>query len=55
VEEWIAGKGPDRVRQEFDPDFTGMRPRAVNNAYAMEPGGKSLGEVALERGLWAEQ
>ena len=55
VEEWTASKGPDRVRQVLDPDFKGMRPRAVNNAYALEPAGKSLGEVALEQGLWAEQ
>jgi len=55
LEEWTASKGPDRVHQVLDPDFTGMRPRAVNNAYAKEPGGKSLGEVALEQGLWTEQ
>jgi len=52
VEELTASKARDRVRQELEPDFKQLRPRAVNDSFSIEPGGKTLGELAVEKELW---
>jgi hypothetical protein len=52
VEELAASRARDRVRQELDPSFKQLRPRTVIDSFSMEPGGKTLGEIATERGLW---
>jgi hypothetical protein len=52
VEELAPSRARDRVRQELDPDFRQLRPRTVIDSFSIEPGGKTLGEIATERGLW---
>jgi hypothetical protein len=52
AEELLASKAPDRVRRELDPDFTGDRARAVNDAFSREPGGETLGALAVKESLW---
>lgn len=55
AEDLIPSKTPDRVRQLLDPSFTTPRARAVNDAFALEPGGASLGALAVEKGVWSEE
>ena len=52
VEELPASKARDRVRQELEPEFKQLRPRAVNDSFSVEPEGKTLGELAEEKELW---
>ena len=52
-EELPASKARDRVMQILDPAFTRLKARAVNDAFSIEPGGKTLGEMAAELKLWA--
>jgi len=44
----------DAIRRHIDPEFHGDRYRGVHSRFALEPGGKSLGELALECGAWNE-
>ncbi len=52
VEELSASKARDRVRQELEPDFKQLRPRAVNDSFSLEPDGRTLRELAIEKNLW---
>jgi hypothetical protein len=52
AEELTPSKATDRIRREFDPTYTTVRARAVNDAFSTEPGGLSLGELALQHGVW---
>lgn len=53
VEDLPPSKARDRVRQVLEPDFKQLRPRAVNDSFSIEPGGRNLGEIAAERELWS--
>lgn len=55
TEELIPSKAPDRVRQVLDPSFTTPGYKAVNDAFSIEPGGPTLGELAVESGVWSDE
>jgi hypothetical protein len=42
----------DFVRRALDSSYTGNRAKAVHDAFALEPGGKSLGEILEAEGYW---
>jgi hypothetical protein len=52
VEELTPSTAWNRVRRELDPSHSGTKARAVHDAYTTEPNGKTLGELAVEQGLW---
>ena len=41
------------VRKLVDPNYTSDRLNPVHDRFAAEPGGKSLGQIAVETGAWA--
>jgi hypothetical protein len=41
------------VRKEFEPTYTNVKARAVHDAFTIEPGGQTLGELAEELELWS--
>lgn len=45
-------KAPDHVRHAFDPSYTTVRATSVYDKFSLAPGGPTLGEVAIEHGLW---
>jgi hypothetical protein len=53
AESWLPSKARDRVRRELDPQFQAMRAHAVNDKFALTPGGPSLGDLARELHLWS--
>lgn len=54
AEELPPSRAFDAVRRQIDPDFHGDRYRGVHSRFALEPGGKSLGDLARESGAWSE-
>lgn len=43
------------VRRLFDPSYPTDRLSAVHDRLATEPGGKALGEIAVETGAWTDK
>ena len=51
-EHLFPSEGYGTIRRLFDPGYPDARLNAVHDRFATEPGGQSLGELAVQTGAW---
>jgi hypothetical protein len=55
AQELTPSMAPSAVRKVFEPSYEGPKYQAVIDAFALEPGGPNLGQIAIESGASSDE